>query len=363
MAEDFNADGHIDLAVVNQGVNSVSIFLGKGDGTFGTRNDYATGTLPSGIAEADFNQDGFLDLAISNQTDNTVSILLGNGDGTFGAQTTFPTDTGPTAILTGDFNGDGIADLITANQTANDASVLIGSGNGAFTDVLNAPTANAPVSLATGDFNGDTLLDLAVADQSSNTVTVLLNSIAAINALTGNLAQTAYPSAQFEDIGLKVKVTPRIHPDNDVTLQLSFDISSLSGTSVNGIPVIGNRQIEQTARLRAEETTVLSGIIDREDIAAISGLPGNRANCAAECDQQFHEQFRGYRADHRDHTAFASAAAAQGPFDLRRTRRRAAPVIDGRLRNAHHPRRERRGIKLPAKTPFTASPDRACKAG
>ncbi len=273
-AADFNADGRIDLAVVNQGANSVSIFLGNGDGTFGTRNDYATGTLPSGIAAADFNNDGHPDLAISNQTDNTVLILLGNGDGTFGEQATFATDTGPTAILTGDFNGDGIPDLITANQTANDVSVLIGSGNGAFTNVLNAPTGNTPVALATGDFNGDTLLDLAVADQSGNTVTILLNSVAAINALAGNLSQTPYPSAQFEDIGLKVKVTPRIHPDNDVTLQLSFDISALSGTSVNGIPVIGNRQIEQTARLRSEETTVLSGMIDRETSQAISGFPG-----------------------------------------------------------------------------------------
>jgi Flp pilus assembly secretin CpaC len=274
VAADFNADGHIDLAVVNQGANTVSIFLGNGDGTFGTTTTYATGTLPSGIAEADFNNDGHLDLAISNQTDNTVSILLGNGDGTFGAQATFATDTGPAAILTGDFNGDGIPDLITANQTANDVSVLIGVGNGTFTNVLNAPTGNAPVSLATGDFNGDTLLDLAVADQSGNTVTVLLNSLAAINSLTGSLSSTPYPSADFEDIGLKVKVTPRIHPDNQVTLQLSFDISSLAGTSVNGIPIIGNRQIEQTARLRENETTVLSGIIDREESRAISGFPG-----------------------------------------------------------------------------------------
>jgi len=274
VAADFNADGHIDLAVVNQGANSVSIFLGNGDGTFGTTTTYATGTLPSGIAEADFNNDGHLDLAISNQTDNTVSILLGNGDGTFVAQTTFATDTGPAAILTGDFNGDGIPDLITANQTANDVSVLIGVGNGTFTNVLNAPTGNAPVSLATGDFNGDTLLDLAVADQSGNTVTVLLNSLAAINSLTGSLSSTPYPSADFEDIGLKVKVTPRIHPDNQVTLQLSFDISSLAGTSVNGIPIIGNRLIEQTARLRENETTVLSGIIDREESRAISGFAG-----------------------------------------------------------------------------------------
>jgi len=270
---DFNADGHLDLAVTNQTDNTVSIFLGNGDGTFSTKTDFATGVGPTGIVAADFNGDSRIDLAITNQTDNTVSVLLGNGDGTFQAQTVTPTGNEPLAILTGDYNGDGILDLITANKTDNTATVLIGDGKGNFNVLrLDVPVANGPVALASADFNGDTRLDLAVAAQSANAVTVLINTA---SLGTPSLpVQTPYPGSQYEDIGLKVKVTPRMHPDGNITLELSIEIKSLTGTSINSIPVITNREFDETISAKQDESTLLSGMIDHEETLAISGLPG-----------------------------------------------------------------------------------------
>jgi FG-GAP-like repeat len=86
---DFNGDGILDLAVANDS-RTVSILLGKLDGTFAPRVDYATGTTPSSVVAADFNGDGKLDLAIANISDNTVSILIGNGDGTFQSHIDLP---------------------------------------------------------------------------------------------------------------------------------------------------------------------------------------------------------------------------------------------------------------------------------
>src|SRR5262249_48571990 len=63
---DFNGDGKADIAVVNQTANSLSVLLGKGDGTFGPKTDYATGTTPVGVAVGDFNGDGKLDVAVAN---------------------------------------------------------------------------------------------------------------------------------------------------------------------------------------------------------------------------------------------------------------------------------------------------------
>src|SRR5439155_7272305 len=83
---DFNGDGKLDLAVANFSGNTVSIFLGNGDGTFHVQLDYATGTDPYSVAVGDFNRDGKMDLAVANglgSSGNTVSVLLGNGDGTF----------------------------------------------------------------------------------------------------------------------------------------------------------------------------------------------------------------------------------------------------------------------------------------
>src|SRR5262249_14994196 len=72
---DFNGDGKADLAVVNEGANTVSILLGNGDGSFRTKADFATGTQPWGLAVGDFNGDGKLDLAVANRGANSVSIL------------------------------------------------------------------------------------------------------------------------------------------------------------------------------------------------------------------------------------------------------------------------------------------------
>ena len=56
-----------------------------------------------------------------------------------------------------------------------------------------------------------------------------------------------------------MKATPRIHPDNDVTLDLSFDISSLTTQSFNAIPVISNEAVQQIVRLKENETAVVAG--------------------------------------------------------------------------------------------------------
>ena len=45
--------------------------------------EYPTGAGPAGLAAGDLNHDGSQDLVAVNSTDNTVSVLLGKGDGTF----------------------------------------------------------------------------------------------------------------------------------------------------------------------------------------------------------------------------------------------------------------------------------------
>src|SRR5437016_7515592 len=58
---DFNGDGKLDLAVANadgSNGNSVSILVGKSDGTFDSKVDYATGAAPYSVIAADFNKDG-----------------------------------------------------------------------------------------------------------------------------------------------------------------------------------------------------------------------------------------------------------------------------------------------------------------
>jgi len=278
----FVTAGFTDLAVTNQGDNTVSILLGQGtnnvqNGTFATQTTYATGNGPAGIATADYNGDGIPDLAVTNETDGTVSVLLGssNGNGTFLAQTAYTAGTAPVGIVAADFTGT-YTDLAVTDDSSSsgDVDVLIGNGNGTFNTPISVPTGNSPVALAAADLTGSGSTDLVTANNASNTVTVTLNTLSSSSlGSSSSSSQTAYPSAQYEDLGLKIKATPRLHDNREVTLNLQFDIKSLTGATINGIPILSNRNIEQTVRLRENETSVVSGLLQTNNINSTTGLP------------------------------------------------------------------------------------------
>src|SRR5262249_50204468 len=68
----FNRDAKQDLAVANRDSNSVSVFLGKGDGAFQNAVSYGAGISTFSVAVGDFNGDGKQDLAAANYTSNNV---------------------------------------------------------------------------------------------------------------------------------------------------------------------------------------------------------------------------------------------------------------------------------------------------
>jgi len=164
VSADFNGDGVTDLATVNQNDNTVSVFLGRSNGTFAAKVDYPVGLSPRWLVAGDFNRDGKIDLAAVDYSSNTVSILLGNGDGTFQAHVDYPAGGGPTSLVAADFNGDGKLDLAVTNSGANTVSILLGKGDGAFNTHVDYATGPEPYSIAAADLNGDGKLDLAVAN-------------------------------------------------------------------------------------------------------------------------------------------------------------------------------------------------------
>ena len=62
---DFNSDGNVALAMADSGSDTVSILLGRGDGTFQGPIDFIARGGPSSLAAGDFNGDGALDLAVT----------------------------------------------------------------------------------------------------------------------------------------------------------------------------------------------------------------------------------------------------------------------------------------------------------
>lgn len=176
---DFNGDGNADLALANYDTNFVSVFLGNGTGGFGPPTNLIIGVSgsdwPAFLTNADFNMDGKVDLAVAVVSATSwVSVFLGNGNGTFGTITNFTIGTGASEIISGDFNNDTKVDLATANWYSNTVSVLLGNGTGSFQAVINA-TASGASSLCSKDFNGDGKPDIATVNGTTN-ISVLLGT-------------------------------------------------------------------------------------------------------------------------------------------------------------------------------------------
>ena len=187
VAGDFNGDGRTDLAVAEtdpqSGAGEVGVLLGNGDGTFQPQVTYAVGPIAGSIAAGDFTGNGRLDLAVANGNaygPGSVSVLLGKGDGTFQPQVTYAVGLEPFGIVAGDFTGNGRLDLAVANQGipifAGTVSVLLGNGDGTFQPQVTYAVGYYPEGIVAGDFNGDGHLDLAVANLDSNDVSVLLGN-------------------------------------------------------------------------------------------------------------------------------------------------------------------------------------------
>ncbi|CAF1155120.1 unnamed protein product [Adineta steineri] len=173
ISADFNNDGHSDLAVTNYDTNTVSIFLGIGNGSFQSpsMNFSTKGINPYWLVANDFNSDGNLDLAITNEQSNTVAILLGLGNGSFKLPAiTFASGGSlPSSIIATDLNNDNKIDLVVTNTGSDNITVFLGIGNGTFQLPGKSYTAaSLPSSITSGDFNGDDNIDLAVVSRGSN---------------------------------------------------------------------------------------------------------------------------------------------------------------------------------------------------
>lgn len=82
---------------------------------------------------------------------------------------------------------------------------------------------------------------------------------------------------QYQDVGVNVDVTPRIHPNGEVSLKMKIEVSQVTGTStIGGIqqPIIGTKSIEHDIRLKDGEVNILGGLFERIDSNTVNGWPG-----------------------------------------------------------------------------------------
>ena len=171
---------------------------------------------------------------------------------------------------TGSSGGSGGGGQLTlnslANLTANDFQVSI---------------PGASVSFLMSDSNTKIIQNpqIRVLDNEKATlkigdrVPIATGSFAGTGSGVSPLVNTQF---QYLDVGVNIDIVPHIHSGNEVTLKMTLEISSVTGTqNIGGIsqPVIGQRRIEHETRLQDGEVNLVGGILEETESRSLSGYP------------------------------------------------------------------------------------------
>lgn len=93
--------------------------------------------------------------------------------------------------------------------------------------------------------------------------------------LTGlGTSQVTIPQIQYQDLGLSLKVTPRIQHNDAITLKLELKLDALGGSSLNNIPILNNREYSAVLTLRDGDSALVVSGLSRSESNAITGVPG-----------------------------------------------------------------------------------------
>ena len=86
----------------------------------------------------------------------------------------------------------------------------------------------------------------------------------------------AQPIVQYtqQDVGIELKLKPRIHLEKEVTLEVEIKLSSIAGAGYADIPIINTREIKNTIRLKDGETNLLAGLLQDQERKSLKGITG-----------------------------------------------------------------------------------------
>lgn len=80
-------------------------------------------------------------------------------------------------------------------------------------------------------------------------------------------------SFQYQDVGIIMQMEPRINSKDEVTLNLKIEVSSIAGEGYNNLPILGNREVEMSVRVRGGETVIIAGLLRNEESQTVKSPP------------------------------------------------------------------------------------------
>ena len=152
-------------------------------------------------------------------------------------------------------------------------------GGGLTETGLTFNGVSANMLLNSSDVRSLDQIQLRVLDQEEATVRsgerypIMTSSYSGLGSSSSSKNLTT-PQIQYEDLGLTLKVTPRVESGNEVSLNLDMKLASLAGSSLNGIPILANRQYSGIVSIRQGDSALVVSDMSKLESLEISGVPG-----------------------------------------------------------------------------------------
>ena len=197
-------------------------------------------------------------LGISWPSSASVAIQPSTSSSSSSSSSSTTTTTGTTPTL---------YDL--AHLKASDFAVNIGQAtlnlllNNATTQILQSPSIRA-VDGQKATLKIGSRIPIATGSYQTGAATALVSS----------LVNTQF---QYIDVGVQITMTPTVHYNDDVTLNMDIEVSAQSGSvTISGVtePIISQRVVNQVIRLREGQASVLGGIQNNQELQNWTGIPG-----------------------------------------------------------------------------------------
>jgi hypothetical protein len=170
---DLNLDARLDLVTANALGSSVSVLLGRGDGSFSPAGRFAAADAkPYGLAFGRFNEDAYPDLVTAAAAGSALVVLMNDGSGGFAPPVTVPVDKATIAVAAGDLNGDRLDDIAAAHPDGEEVALYLNQGQGRFSKGGSLSALSRALLIA--DLNKDGKPDLVSANDAEGTVSVFL---------------------------------------------------------------------------------------------------------------------------------------------------------------------------------------------
>jgi hypothetical protein len=151
-------------------------------------------------------------------------------------------------------------------------------GGGLTETGLDLSGLNVNLLLNSSDARSLKQIQVRVLDQEETTVRsgerypIMTSSFSSLTPSSSSSSTT--PQFQYEDLGLTLKMTPRVEFSGRVSLNLDMKLSSLAGTSLNDIPILANRQYSGIVSLRLGDSAILVSDMSQQESRDITGVPG-----------------------------------------------------------------------------------------